>query len=115
MAPSCSPPTPSHFYENIEDDKPYAILTDLPAMYAAFDRLNELAGADGVVVPGHDPLVRQRHEVLARSGGLVTVLRPPGGVNSLNMQRHADVVVVGGGNAGFCAAHAAAERGRQRS
>ena len=68
----------SHFYENIEEDKPYAILTDLPAMYAAFDRLNELAGADGVVVPGHDPLVRQRHEVLAGSGGLVTVLRPPG-------------------------------------
>ena len=68
----------SHFYENIEDDKPYAILTDLLEMYAAFDRLHELAGADGVVVPGHDPLVRQRHEVLAGSGGLVTVLRPPG-------------------------------------
>ena len=28
------------------------------------------------------------------------------------MQRHADVVVVGGGNAGYCAAHAAAGRGR---
>jgi len=68
----------SHFYENIEEDKPYAILTDLLEMYAAFDRLHELAGADGVVVPGHDPLVRQRHEVLADTGGLVTVLRPPG-------------------------------------
>ena len=29
------------------------------------------------------------------------------------MQRHADVVVVGGGNAGYCAAHAAAGRGRK--
>ncbi len=68
----------SHFYENFEEDKPYAILTDLLEMYAAFDRLHELAGADGVIVPGHDPLVRQRHEVLAGTGGLVTVLRPPG-------------------------------------
>ena len=28
------------------------------------------------------------------------------------MERDADVIVVGGGNAGFSAAHAAAERGR---
>ena len=37
---------------------------------------------------------------------------PAGRVTSLNTQRHADVVVVGGGNAGDCAAHAAAGRGR---
>jgi len=67
----------SHFYENIEEDKPYAILTDLPAMYAAFDRLKDLAGDGGVIVPGHDPRVRDRHEALADAGGLVTILRPP--------------------------------------
>lgn len=66
----------THFYENIEQDKPYGIVTDLPAMYAAFDRLNELAGDDGVVVPGHDPLVRQRHEVVPGTNDLVTHLRP---------------------------------------
>ena len=31
------------------------------------------------------------------------------------MYEQVDVVVVGGGNAGFCAAHAAAERGRRRA
>ena len=66
----------SHFYENIEQDKPYGIVTDLPCMYAAFDRLNALAGDTGVVVPGHDPRVRDRHEVLPGSRDLVTRLRP---------------------------------------
>ncbi|WP_194291540.1 N-acyl homoserine lactonase family protein [Cumulibacter manganitolerans] len=54
----------SHFYENFEQDKPYGIVHELPAMYTAFDRLRELAGEDGVIVPGHDPQVAQRHEVL---------------------------------------------------
>lgn len=67
----------SHFYENVEQDKPYGIVTELPAMYTAFDRLKELAGSDGVIVPGHDPLVRQRHEVLPGTRDLVTLLRPP--------------------------------------
>ena len=59
----------SHFYENFEQDKPYAIVTDLPDMYAAFDRLRELAGAGGVVVPGHDPRIRERHPRLPGSDG----------------------------------------------
>jgi glyoxylase-like metal-dependent hydrolase (beta-lactamase superfamily II) len=67
----------SHFYENIEEDKPYGVVNDLPLMYAAFDRLVELAGDDGVVVPGHDPRVRDRHEVVAGTRDLVTLLRPP--------------------------------------
>ncbi|MEZ5378716.1 MAG: N-acyl homoserine lactonase family protein [Acidimicrobiales bacterium] len=64
----------THFYENIEHDKPYAIVTDLPAMYTAFDRLRELAGDDGVVVPGHDPRIRDRHPTMIGTGGLVTIL-----------------------------------------
>lgn len=54
----------SHFYENIESDRPYGIVHELPAMYAAFDRLHELAGRSGVIVPGHDPLLRERHRAL---------------------------------------------------
>lgn len=54
----------SHFYENFEQDKPFAIVHELPAMYLAFDRLRELAGADGVIVPGHDPRVADRHAVV---------------------------------------------------
>jgi glyoxylase-like metal-dependent hydrolase (beta-lactamase superfamily II) len=52
----------THFYENLEADHPFSIVHSLPAMYAAFDRLRELAGGDdGRIVPGHDPLVLERY------------------------------------------------------
>lgn len=51
----------SHFYENIETDSPFAILHDLPGMYGAFDRINELSDGTHLVVPGHDPEVAVRH------------------------------------------------------
>lgn len=51
----------SHFYANVEEDKPYGVVHELPLMYSAFDRLHQLAGADGVIVPGHDPRVSDRH------------------------------------------------------
>ncbi|UIN29256.1 N-acyl homoserine lactonase family protein [Microbacterium binotii] len=51
----------SHYYENIEEDRPFAILHDVPGMYAAFDRIAELAGEVPVVLPGHDPAVLTRH------------------------------------------------------
>lgn len=50
----------SHFYANYEQNKPYAIVHTLPLMYAAFERLRELAGPEQVIVPGHDPLVIDR-------------------------------------------------------
>jgi len=50
-----------HFYEEAERMRPFAILADLPAMYRAYDTLNELAGQPAThLVAGHDPLVRQR-------------------------------------------------------
>ncbi|MGH3378781.1 MAG: N-acyl homoserine lactonase family protein [Actinoallomurus sp.] len=65
----------SHFYENIEDDRPGAILHHVPAAYGAFDRINELAGGPGLVVPGHDPEVLDRHPALsaALDGRVVVV------------------------------------------
>ncbi|MET0317802.1 MAG: N-acyl homoserine lactonase family protein, partial [Rhodococcus fascians] len=54
----------SHFYENIENDSPFAILHDIPGMYYAFDRINELADSPSLVVPGHDPEVAERHALL---------------------------------------------------
>jgi glyoxylase-like metal-dependent hydrolase (beta-lactamase superfamily II) len=50
-----------HFYEEVERDRPFAIVADLPAMYRAYDRLAELASQPGTrLVAGHDPLVRAR-------------------------------------------------------
>ena len=50
----------SHYYENFEAGKPFPIVVDLEEMLAGFDYLNGLAAAGERVVPGHDPLVRDR-------------------------------------------------------
>ena len=83
-APSCSPPTPLHFYEEVERDRPFAILADLPAMYRAYDTLAQLAAQPGThLVAGHDPLVRARFARYARrsrgAGPEVTDLTGPPG------------------------------------
>ena len=50
-----------HFYAEAERDRPFAIVADLPAMYQAYDLLNDLAGQQATyLVAGHDPLVRER-------------------------------------------------------
>jgi glyoxylase-like metal-dependent hydrolase (beta-lactamase superfamily II) len=51
----------SHYYENMETARPFPIVFDVPAMVAGYDRLRSLAGAGGVIVPGHDPMVFERH------------------------------------------------------
>jgi glyoxylase-like metal-dependent hydrolase (beta-lactamase superfamily II) len=50
----------THFYTNIEEDRPYSIVSDLAQMYGALDLVRSLAHAPDHVVPGHDPLVMQR-------------------------------------------------------
>jgi hypothetical protein len=50
-----------HFYEEVERDRPFAVLTDLPGMYRAYDTLAQLARQPGTrLVAGHDPAVRAR-------------------------------------------------------
>jgi glyoxylase-like metal-dependent hydrolase (beta-lactamase superfamily II) len=51
----------THYYEELELDRPFSILTDLVAMYRSLEILRDLAAQPGaVVVPGHDPEVMQR-------------------------------------------------------
>lgn len=50
----------SHFYANIEEDRPFSVVTDLAQMYRAFDVVRALADSPAHVIPGHDPLVMQR-------------------------------------------------------
>jgi len=58
-----------HFYEEVERDRPFAILADLPAMYRAYDTLAQLATQPGTsLVAGHDPLVRTRFPGYGRAG-----------------------------------------------
>jgi hypothetical protein len=51
----------AHFYANIEQDRPFSIVSNLPGMYDAFDLVRSLAGSPNHVVPGHDPLVMERY------------------------------------------------------
>ena len=48
----------AHFYENAFEKKPFPIVVDLENMLAGFDRLHDLASARELIIPGHDPLVR---------------------------------------------------------
>ena len=50
----------SHYWANMEEGRPFPIVDDLSLMVRGWDRLRELAGKDGVIVPGHDPLVFER-------------------------------------------------------
>jgi glyoxylase-like metal-dependent hydrolase (beta-lactamase superfamily II) len=49
-----------HYYEELDRDRAFAVVADVPGMYAAFDTINGLAAAGAVVVAGHDPLVMRR-------------------------------------------------------
>jgi glyoxylase-like metal-dependent hydrolase (beta-lactamase superfamily II) len=50
-----------HFYDELEQERPFAVIADLAEMYEAYDTLRELAGAEGRILPGHDPEVMERY------------------------------------------------------
>src|SRR5215470_7734031 len=50
----------SHFYRNVETRQPVQIITSLPEMLEAFETIYALAGADRLIVAGHDPEVAER-------------------------------------------------------
>ena len=59
-----------HFYEEVERDRPFAVLADLRGMYRAYDTLAQLATQPRThLVAGHDPLVRARFTRHARETG----------------------------------------------
>lgn len=49
----------AHFYENLWARKPFPIVVDLQDMLDGFDRLESLASSQELIIPGHDPLVRE--------------------------------------------------------
>jgi glyoxylase-like metal-dependent hydrolase (beta-lactamase superfamily II) len=50
-----------HYYEELERDRPCAVVADLGQMYRAYDQLRELASQAGTeLVAGHDPAVFTR-------------------------------------------------------
>jgi glyoxylase-like metal-dependent hydrolase (beta-lactamase superfamily II) len=54
----------SHFYRNVETRQPVQIITNLPEMLAAFETIHALAGAERLIVAGHDPQVADRFKTV---------------------------------------------------
>ena len=50
----------SHFYENIERDRPFAVVDSVPGALQAFADVRSLASDPGLIIPGHDPSVLDR-------------------------------------------------------
>lgn len=61
-----------HYYEELERDRPFSAVADLPDMYAAFDLLREMQQDAGTaIVAGHDPAVLSRFPGRAGSDDVV--------------------------------------------
>jgi glyoxylase-like metal-dependent hydrolase (beta-lactamase superfamily II) len=66
----------THYYEELDLERPFEILTDLEEMYAGYAVLKELAARPGaVLLPGHDPEVMSRFAPLDGADGLAVVAR----------------------------------------
>jgi glyoxylase-like metal-dependent hydrolase (beta-lactamase superfamily II) len=50
----------AHFYDNINEDKPFSVVASLPEMYRAFDMIRSLADDPELIIPGHDPKVMEK-------------------------------------------------------
>jgi glyoxylase-like metal-dependent hydrolase (beta-lactamase superfamily II) len=50
----------SHFYANMQESRPFPIVWSVADMIDGYARMRTLAGADGRIIPGHDPLVLAR-------------------------------------------------------
>ena len=66
--PLCLASDAAHYYENFESGLIFPIVVDKEAMRAGFKRIVALGGASDRVIPGHDPLVRDRYPAFGRSG-----------------------------------------------
>jgi glyoxylase-like metal-dependent hydrolase (beta-lactamase superfamily II) len=51
----------SHFYENLETERPFPTCVSVADMLESYDRVSAAAPSPDHIVPGHDPLVMQRY------------------------------------------------------
>jgi glyoxylase-like metal-dependent hydrolase (beta-lactamase superfamily II) len=51
----------SHFYANMEQQRPFPIVWSVEDMVEGYRRLRELADSPAHIIPGHDPLVLERY------------------------------------------------------
>lgn len=63
----------THFFENFERDLPFPWVYHVGATLDGFRRLRQLAGAEGLVVPGHDPKIMERFPAVSPAAEGVVV------------------------------------------
>jgi glyoxylase-like metal-dependent hydrolase (beta-lactamase superfamily II) len=51
----------SHFYANMEQERPFPIVYSVAEMVEGYARLRSLAESPAHIIPGHDPLVLERY------------------------------------------------------
>ena len=51
----------SHFYANMEEERPFPIIWSVAQMVEGYARLRSLADSPQHIIPGHDPLVMARY------------------------------------------------------
>ena len=51
----------SHFYANMEQERPFPIVWSVADMVQGYRRLRALADSPAHIIPGHDPLVMERY------------------------------------------------------
>lgn len=66
--PLCLASDAAHYYENFLENRLFPIVVDAEDMLAGFTRIVELGGGADRVLPGHDPLVRDRYPLFGSSG-----------------------------------------------
>lgn len=50
-----------HLYEELELERPFSVMISLPEMIEAYALLKGMRAGGATIVPGHDPLVTERH------------------------------------------------------
>jgi glyoxylase-like metal-dependent hydrolase (beta-lactamase superfamily II) len=54
-----------HLFEEVDEERPFAIFYDLPGMLEGYRRIKRVAGQRDLIVPGHDQRVTQAYPVAA--------------------------------------------------
>jgi glyoxylase-like metal-dependent hydrolase (beta-lactamase superfamily II) len=58
-----------HYYDELDDDRPFLVFSDLADVYRAYERLRERVADGAALVAGHDPAVMQRFPRLDGAAG----------------------------------------------
>jgi glyoxylase-like metal-dependent hydrolase (beta-lactamase superfamily II) len=68
-----------HVFEEVDDERPFAIFYDLPGMLEGYRRIRQLAGTRDLIIPGHDHRVTKAYPPASAGleGKVVRLDKPP--------------------------------------